>query len=59
MTFEDDKEYEIPSAPWLHHLLPEQQAQRESEILRGRNPDPDIERKLIAAGVWPEKKTAG
>lgn len=36
---------------WLKHLLPEQLAWREKQILKGRDPDPYIKKKLREAGV--------
>ncbi len=48
---------EIPAPPWLHLLRPQELAWRESEILRGRNPDSYIEKQLIEAGTW--KRPAG
>lgn len=41
---------------WLHLLLPQQKAWRQTEILKGRDPDPYIEKQLRAAGAWPEKR---
>ena len=44
-----------PSPPWLHLLRPDQRAWRESQILKGRDPDSYIESQLREAGAWPEK----
>lgn len=58
--WDDDKEYDEdllgPAPPWLHLLQPQWRAWRENEILRGRNPDPYIEKQLIERGQWkPEE----
>jgi hypothetical protein len=41
--------------PWLYLLDPMNLGWREKQILKGRNPDPYIERQLVQAGVWPPK----
>jgi hypothetical protein len=53
---DDDEGYQ---PPWMHLLMPMQKAWRESEILKGRNPDPYIEEKLREAGVWPPANSEG
>lgn len=45
----------IPDAPWLHLLEPENRAWREKQILKGRDPDPYIEKQLVESGSWPPK----
>lgn len=47
-----------PAPPWLHLLQPAQRAWRETEILKGRDPDGYIESRLREAGVWPEMPKA-
>ena len=42
--------------PWLRLLNPLQRAWRETQILKGRDPDSHIERELRRAGRWPERK---
>jgi hypothetical protein len=42
--------------PWLHLLNPLQRDWRETQILKGRDPDSHIERELRRAGRWPERK---
>jgi hypothetical protein len=44
--------------PWLRLLSPMQKAWRETQILKGRDPDPYIVKQLKEAGDWPEKKRA-
>jgi hypothetical protein len=39
--------------PWLHLLTPMEKAWRETQILKGRNPDSHIESQLKEAGRWP------
>jgi hypothetical protein len=39
-------------------LDPQQQAWREHQFLKGRNPDPYIEEQLRAAGKWPFAKVS-
>ena len=46
------------SPPWLHLLTPLQRGWREDQLLKGRNPDPHIEKELREAGVWPEREAA-
>jgi hypothetical protein len=41
--------------PWIYLLRSEQINWRDNEILKGRNPDPHIEKELVKAEVWPEK----
>jgi len=38
---------------WLYLLEPMNRAWREDQILKGRDPDPYIEKQLREAGVWP------
>ena len=40
--------------PWLHLLNPLQRGWRETQLLKGRNPDPHFEKQLREDGVWPE-----
>jgi hypothetical protein len=58
-SFDDDDATGAAASrpPWLVHLAPEWLAWREKQILKGRDPDPYIERKLIEAGVLPEDKS--
>lgn len=44
--------------PWLHLLSAAQRAWRESQILKGRNPDPYIEDRLRESGAWADAATA-
>ena len=46
---------DIPQPPWIHKLEPLWRAWREGQILKGRNPDPYLEERLIEAGEWPPK----
>ena len=43
------------SPPWIHLLTPVWQGWREDQILKGRDPDPYIERKLREDGLWPDQ----
>jgi hypothetical protein len=45
----------VPTPPWLYLLNALHKDWREGEILRGRNPDPHIEKYLSEAGRWPAK----
>jgi hypothetical protein len=49
-----------PNPPWLHLVEPQWRAWRDDQILKGRDPDPYMEEKLIEAGVWkpPPRPTA-
>jgi len=49
----------IPSAPWLHLLNDMEKAWRETQILKGRDPDPYIVEQLKEAGKWPPRKKDG
>lgn len=51
---DDDPLDHLP--PWLFLLSPMDRGWRETQILKGRNPDPHIERELIAAGKWSRDK---
>lgn len=44
-----------PKPPWLNVLNALQQEWRESEILRGRNPDRELEKLLYVSGKWPPR----
>lgn len=56
MLDDNDK---IPDQPWLGLLTPIQQAWRENEFMKGRNPDAYIEQQLREAGVWPPNPQVG
>lgn len=43
----------IADPPWLAFLNAIQRDWRESEILKGNNPDPLIEARLRESGKWP------
>ena len=57
--FDDFKESELigPSPPWLYLLAAPWRAWRESQIMKGRNPDTYIEEQLVEAGKWPPKES--
>ncbi len=40
--------------PWLHLLSNRDREWREEQILRGRNPDDQIESQLREGGLWPD-----
>jgi hypothetical protein len=44
-----------PDPPWLDLLNALQSEWRVAEILKDRNPDPYLEGRLRAMGVWPPK----
>lgn len=50
-----------PNGPpaWLKLLSPMQKAWRETQILKGRDPDSYIEEQLRDAGKWPPRKKKG
>lgn len=48
-------EFDFGNPPWLHLLSYLEKGWREKQILKGRNPDPQIEEQLRKAGKWPEK----
>jgi hypothetical protein len=48
----DDPLEHLP--PWHFLLDPMQRAWRESQLLKGRDPDPYIEQQLIEAGKWTD-----
>ena len=52
MTGSDDSDPLNHLPPWLFLLTPMERGWRETQILKGRNPDPHIERQLIEAGKW-------
>lgn len=55
MWDDEDDNYEDligPPPPWFHVLRKDQQVWRESEILKGRDPDPYLEKTLIEKGLW-------
>jgi hypothetical protein len=54
MDIEDIVNPDGPPA-WLHLLSPMQRAWRETQILKGRNPDPYVVDRLKEAGKWPPK----
>ncbi len=45
----------IPDPPWLYLIDFMNRGWREKQILKGRNPDPYMEQKLVEAGIWPPK----
>ncbi len=47
-----------PSPPWLHLLDHIWLCWREEQILKGRDPDPHIEKKLIEMERWPPNNRA-
>lgn len=59
---DDDEDLERvlgPDPPWLPLLDPINREWRAAQILKGRNPDPYIEKQLREAGVWPPHPGAG
>jgi hypothetical protein len=42
--------------PWLFLLTPLQRGWRESQILKGRDPDSHILQQLIEAGKWSQEE---
>ena len=47
------EEHTLPNPPWLPLLNALHKEWREAEILKGRNPDPEIELHLFKVGKWP------
>jgi hypothetical protein len=48
-----NKNTRIQNPPWLPLLNALHQSWRDSEILKGNDPDPYLEEQLRAAGRWP------
>jgi len=47
------EEHIRPDPPWLSLLNALHKDWRDAEILKGHNPDPEIEIELFKAGKWP------
>ena len=52
------EEHICPDPPWIRLLHAVHLQWRDDEIMRGNNPDHEIERWLLERGLWPPTKKA-